>query len=137
MMRLRTVFAVLFTTVFFLGLVQDGWSQQKKKRRRSRAPQVIEGVVYEVGKRTIQLDTGKRRRGRVSAVIIPVDSDQTKFKKVSVEEVSLKDLKKGDVVIIKYNKKGKYDPVPYVISTGEKREIKVRKRRGRKKKKRN
>jgi hypothetical protein len=134
-MRLRTVFAVLFTTVFLLGLALDGWSQERKKRRRSKAPQVLEGAVYEVGKRTIQLDTGKRRRGRVSAVIIPVDSDQTKFLKVSTEKLSLTDLKKGDVVIIKYNKKGKYDPVPYVISTGERREIKEG-RRGKKKKKR-
>jgi len=134
-MRLRTVFAVLFTVVFLLGLAFDGWSQERKKRRRSKAPQVLEGAVYEVGKRTIQLDTGKRRRGRVSAVIIPVDSDQTKFLKVSTEKLSLTDLKKGDVVIIKYNKKGKYDPVPYVISTGERREIKEG-RRGKKKKKR-
>ena len=134
-MRLRTVFVVLFTTVFLLGLALDGWSQERKKRRRSKAPQVLEGAVYEVGKRTIQLDTGKRRRGRVSAVIIPVDSDQTKFLKVSTEKLSLADLKKGDVVIIKYNKKGKYDPVPYVISTGERREIKEG-RRGKKKKKR-
>ena len=134
-MRLRTVFAVLFTVVFLLGLAFDGWSQERKKRKRSKAPQVLEGAVYEVGKRTIQLDTGKRRRGRVSAVIIPVDSDQTKFLKVSTEKLSLADLKKGDVVIIKYNKKGKYDPVPYVISTGERREIKEG-RRGKKKKKR-
>jgi len=134
-MRLRTVFAVLFTVVFLLGLAFDGWSQERKKRRRSKAPQVLEGAVYEVGKRTIQLDTGKRRRGRVSAVIIPVDPDQTKFLKVSTEKLSLTDLKKGDVVIIKYNKKGKYDPVPYVISTGERREIKEG-RRGKKKKKR-
>ena len=134
-MRLRTVFAVLFTTVFLLGSALDGWSQERKKRRRSKAPQVLEGAVYEVGKRTIQLDTGKRRRGRVSAVIIPVDPDQTKFQKVSTEKLSLTDLKRGDVVIIKYNKKGKYDPVPYVISTGERREIKEG-RRGKKKKKR-
>ncbi len=134
-MRLRTAFAVLFTTVFFLGLALDGWSQERKKRRRSKAPQVVEGAVYEVGKRTIQLDTGKRRRGRVSAVIIPVDPDQTKFQKVSMETLSLSDLKKGDVVIIKYNKAGKYDPVTYVIATGERREIKTG-RRGKKKKKR-
>ncbi len=133
-MRLRTAFAVLFTAVFFLGLVLDGWSQERKKRRRSKAPQVLEGAVYEVGKRTIQLDTGKRRRGRVSAVIIPVDPEQTKFQKVSTEKLSLKDLKKGDVVIIKYNAKGKYDPVPYVIATGERKEIREG-RRGKKKKK--
>ena len=134
-MRLRTAFAVLFTTVFFLGLALDGWSQERKKRSRSKAPQVLEGAVYEVGKRTIQLDTGKRRRGRVSAVIIPVDPEKTKFQKVSTETLSLTDLKKGDVVIIKYNKNGKYDPVPYVISTGEKRVIEEG-RRGKKKKKR-
>ncbi len=134
-MRLRTAITVLFTTVFFLGLALDGWSQERKKRRRSKAPQVLEGAVYEVGKRTIQLDTGKRRRGRVSAVIIPVDPDQTRFQKISTEKLSLTDLKKGDVVIIKYNQKGKYDPVPYVISTGERREIKEG-RRGKKKKKR-
>lgn len=68
-------------------------------------------------------------------MIIPVDPDQTKFQKVSTEKLSLTDLKKGDVVIIKYNKNGKYDPVPYVISTGEKRVIKEG-RRGKKKKKR-
>ena len=135
-MRLRTAFAILFTTVFFLGLALDGWSQERKKRRKSKAPKVLEGAVYEVGKRTIQLDTGKRRRGRVSAVIIPVDPDQTKFQKVSMETLSLKDLKKGDVVIIKYNAKGEYDPVPYVIATGEKRMIKEG-RRGKKKKKKN
>ncbi len=134
-MRLRTAFAVLITAVFFLGLALDGWSQERKKRRRSKAPQVLEGAVYEVGWRTIQLDTGKRRRGRVSAVIIPIDPDQTKFQKVSTENLSLKDLKKGDVVIIKYNKAGKYDPVPYVIFTGERRVIKEG-RRGKKKKKR-
>jgi len=134
-MRLRTAFAILFTAVFFLGLALDGWSQERKKRSRSKAPQVLEGAVYEVGRRTIQLDTGKRRRGRVSAVIIPIDPDQTKFQKVSTEKLSLKDLKKGDVVIIKYNKAGKYDPVPYVIFTGERRVIKEG-RRGKKKKKR-
>ncbi len=134
-MRLRTAFAVLFTTVFFLGLALDGWSQERKKRSRSKAPQVLEGAVYEVGRRTIQLDTGKRSRGRVSAVIIPVDPDKTKFKKVSTETLSLTDLKKGDVVIIKFNKTGKYDPVTYVIATGERREIKTG-RKGKRKKKR-
>ena len=134
-MRLRTIIAVLMTAVFFLGMALDGWSQERKKRRRSKAPQVLEGAVYEIGRRTIQLDTGKRRRGRVSAVIIPVDPDQTKFQKVSTETLSLSDLKKGDVVIIKFNKTGKYDPVPYVIATGERREIKTG-RRGKKKKKR-
>lgn len=135
-MRLRTFFALLITSIFILGMANDAWSQQRKKRRRSRAPQILEGAVYEIGKRTIQLDTGKRRRGRVSAVIIAVDPEKTKFRKVSEEEFSLKDLKKGDVVVIKYHKNGKYDPVPYVIATGEKRKI-VTKRRGKKKKKRN
>ena len=116
-------------------MANDAWSQQRKKRKRSRAPQVLEGAVYEIGKRTIQLDTGKRRRGRVSAVIIPVDPEKTKFQKVSKTELSFSDLKKGDVVLIKYNKNGKYDPVSYVIATGEKRKIET-KRRGKKKKKR-
>ncbi len=132
-MRVRTFIAIFLTTAFVLGMALDGWSQQsKKKRSRSKAPQIIEGVVYEVGRRTIQIDTGKRRRGRVAAEIIAVDPGETKFKKLAEEEISLKDLKKGDVVLIKYNSKGKYDPVPYVIATGEKREIIVR---GKKKKK--
>ena len=72
-MRVRTFIAIFLTTAFVLGMALDGWSQQRKKRSRSKAPQVVEGVVYEVGRRTIQLDTGKRRRGRVSAEIIAVE----------------------------------------------------------------
>ncbi|HEX9878793.1 MAG TPA: hypothetical protein VGB25_01215, partial [Candidatus Binatia bacterium] len=122
-MRLRTYFVVLVAAAFCLGMVQDGRTQEKKKKGRSKAPQVIEGAVYEVGKRTIQLDIGKRSRGRVAAEIIPVDPGQTKFMKVSVEQGSLADLTKGDVVLIKINEKGKYDPVVYIIQTGEKKQF--------------
>ena len=133
-MRLRTFFAIFITAVFCLGILQDGLAQEKKKKRRSRAPQVLEGAVYEIGKHTIQLDTGKRSRGRVSAEIIPLDAEKTKFMKVTVDEGGLKDLSKGDVVIIKYNEKGKYDPVVYIIKTGEKKKFESGKK-GRKGKK--
>jgi hypothetical protein len=116
---------IVLSAVVLLASVELGWSQERGGR--SGVPKIIEGVIYEIGRRTLQLDTGQRSRGRVSPVIVPVEPGTTKFLSVGEGKVTMKSLEKGDVVVVKY-RESDYDPVAYVIDTGEKREVKSKRR---------
>ena len=122
MMRLGKIGVVLLAAIFFLGATQTGWTQEKKQKKK-KGTQFVAGAVQSVGKRTILLDIGKRR-----PIVIPVEPGVTQFKKVSTDAVKMGDLTKGDVVIIKYGK-NKFEPVPYVIQTGEKAKKKKKKKK--------
>ena len=120
MTRLGKLWVVLLAAVFFLGAVQAAEAQKKKKKKASP---YISGVIDTVGKRTILLKVmGKRR-----PIVIPIDRAVTKIKKAS-DEIKMGDLKKGDVIFIK-KARGDYDPVLYVIQSGEKAKLKKKKKK--------
>ncbi len=119
MTRLGKLWVVFLATIIFLGAVHAAEAQKKKKKKASP---YVSGVVDTVGKRTILLKLiGKRR-----PIVIPIERGVTMFKKAS-DEIKMEDLKKGDVIFIKKDK-GNYDPVVYVIQTGEKAKLKKKKK---------
>ncbi|MBI4488613.1 MAG: hypothetical protein HY694_05970 [Deltaproteobacteria bacterium] len=88
----------LLTASLLLVAVQMGWSQDEKKAKKAKVREA-EVVVSGVGQRTITFQV--ERKGKVREEVVGID-DQTYIERVAREKITLKDLKEGDKIYLRY-----------------------------------
>ncbi|MGH7771027.1 MAG: hypothetical protein ACREQA_02175 [Candidatus Binatia bacterium] len=99
MKRLELFTLVAFVLFNFLG---PGFAQEEKKAREERKAKKtaeVEAVISGVGQRTITFQY--ERKGKVREEVVGID-DKTYIERVSREKVTLRDLKEGDKVYLRY-----------------------------------
>jgi hypothetical protein len=99
MKRLQLFTVVAFVLFYFLS---TGFAQEEKKakeERKAKKTAEVEAVISGVGQRTVTFQY--ERKGKVREEVVGID-DKTYIEKVSREKVTLKDLKEGDKVYLRY-----------------------------------
>ncbi len=99
MKRLQLFTVVAFVIFYFLS---TGFAQEEKKakeERKAKKTAEVEAVISGVGQRTVTFQY--ERKGKVREEVVGID-DKTYIERVSREKVTLKDLKEGDKVYLRY-----------------------------------
>jgi len=101
---LAVVIAALTLSCFLgAGLAQEQKRERREKReeRKEKKAKVREqeAVISSVGQRTITFQV--ERKGKVREEVVGID-DQTYIERIIREKVTLKDLKEGDQIYLRY-----------------------------------
>jgi hypothetical protein len=96
-----------------VGLAQE----EKKAPEKAKAKKVeeIEAVVSGVGQRTVTFQY--ERKGKIREEVVGID-DKTYIEKIARDKVTLRDLKEGDKVYIRYEPEA-YTPAISVQVVGK------------------
>lgn len=115
MKGIRTSVVAAFILFVFLG---TGLAQEEKKakqKEKAKRTAEVEAVVSGVGQRTITYQV--ERKGKVREEVVGVD-DQTYIERISRDKITLKDLKEGDKVYLRYEQDS-YTPAQSVQVIGK------------------
>jgi len=99
MKRLRVLMVVVFTLFVFLGTGLAQEQKRAKEEKKAKKVAEVEAVISNVGQRTITFQY--ERKGKVREEVVGID-DQTYIEKIAREKVTLRDLKEGDKVMLRY-----------------------------------
>ena len=91
---------VFLALVFLLAALPSAWAQEDKREKKAKKKVTeIEAVIGDVGQRTITFQM--ERKGKIREEVVGIDN-QTYIEKISREKITLKDLKEGDKIYLRY-----------------------------------
>lgn len=90
---------VAFILFAFLGTGSAQEEKKAKQKEKAKRTAEVEAVVSGVGQRTITYQY--ERKGKVREEVVGID-DQTYIERITREKITLKELKEGDKVYLRY-----------------------------------
>lgn len=127
-MKIRGKSVWLAVVFFCLVLSQIGWAQDEKreKKAKKKGPAEIEAVITNVGQRTITFQV--ERKGKMREEVAGID-DQTYIEKIAREKITLRDLREGDKIYLRYEPDA-YKPALSIQVVGKEELKKKSKKKG-------